>query len=458
MEPKAQYILYKYLYLFICDYTKEKSLHLAINELDRRHSQSFSAIRRHLVYKYSDSGMNDAIAYDMYNQESGEFITPKNFSYITLDRDSQLNSLVKLAQKQRLAYNNCVTELLEYYKNLVQSVQIMQKFFIKHSYSNKTLDNNIKLLINTQSVVDQIIKEKSLLKSKNKKHNKKHDDQFVSALHAYFPILKEYIHFRYKLSVKDSYFYEFCDILDTAIADARHHDDTPDEVAIKEFWEMCELPTRTHFYNRIKYTTEASIEEKPTPFKKTKEEKDKSKTKPNKVKTVKVVEEIKEVKVEIKPQENKKQDICDSSFAFEAEESFVGYSVAVDIYTPHEIMIIPKTFDHIGFRKETKNNIDVSKIKKIVVGKHISRLLDNAFVMFKGLEELEFAEDCTFYRLPKHMIGDCKIKSIIVPDSVDTIDSDCFILCKSLKSISVSKNVDTSFLNLPESCKIIVRN
>ena len=150
-------------------------------------------------------------------------------------------------------------------------------------------------------------------------------------------------------------------------------------------------------------------------------------------------------------------DICNSPFAFETEMSFY-VSTAVDLYRVHEVLVIPNAIKKVGFRKESKNGVDTNKVKKFVIPSHVTTLFENTFVMFKELEELEFDEDSLIYELPNYMIGDCNIKHIIVPDSVGEIRRSCFTLCKSLESISVSKHVRTTFLDLPEGCKIIVRD
>ena len=166
--------------------------------------------------------------------------------------------------------------------------------------------------------------------------------------------------------------------------------------------------------------------------------------------------EIVKEEVEVVSKKKEYTDICSSSFAFETEISFYS-AMAVDIYKAHEVLVIPTSITKVGFRKETKNNVDTSKVKKIVIGKHVKFLANDTFVMFNNLEELEFAEDCSIFDLPNHMIGNCKITHITIPDGVESIFSGCFELCKSLKSISVSKHLYTRFLKLPAGCEIIVR-
>lgn len=150
-------------------------------------------------------------------------------------------------------------------------------------------------------------------------------------------------------------------------------------------------------------------------------------------------------------------DVSSSAFAFETEiNSYVA--TAVDLCQAHESLIISNSIKKIGFRKESRNGIDTNKVKKFFIGSHVTTLFENTFVMFKELEELEFAEDSIIYELPNYMIGDCNITHIRIPDSVEHISRYCFSLCKSLRCINVSRNTRTSFLDLPEGCEIEVRD
>ena len=73
----------------------------------------------------------------------------------------------------------------------------------------------------------------------------------------------------------------------------------------------------------------------------------------------------------------------------------IVYLSAVDIYEAHEVMALPMTVRRASFREETRNGVDVSQLKKLIIGKHVNSLSVGAFRMFKGLRELEFDKDAS---------------------------------------------------------------
>ena len=131
--------------------------------------------------------------------------------------------------------------------------------------------------------------------------------------------------------------------------------------------------------------------------------------------------------------------------------------VATDVKTLFESYYIHKFTSSLNFKEQSKFGDNIKYVKKIVLPKELKVLHPGTFLMFKGLETLTFPKVSMITVFPKHMIGDCLVKEIYVPDSVYLIDKECFTLCKNLKKVSINACLDPKAINVPKGCKIVVR-
>jgi len=106
-------------------------------------------------------------------------------------------------------------------------------------------------------------------------------------------------------------------------------------------------------------------------------------------------------------------------------------------------------------------------LKKVVFPKSLDRILDSAFHGCYALIELEFPREEVHIFLGSSCFSSCGLKSVRLPDGIQTIGDYCFSFCTSLISIDLPDSIQTigkycfagctslELINLPDSIQTI---
>ena len=150
-------------------------------------------------------------------------------------------------------------------------------------------------------------------------------------------------------------------------------------------------------------------------------------------------------KVEIEqPIEKKAESNLESSIQAETPTSDFEYEIsndeviityytgnATEVAIPAEIEGCPVT--SIGFRA-----FEYCSLTSIIIPDSVTSIEDHAFVDCDSLTSITIPDSVT--SIGSHAFGDCSLTSITIPDSVTSISNVAFVRCNALRSIDVSEN------------------
>jgi hypothetical protein len=85
---------------------------------------------------------------------------------------------------------------------------------------------------------------------------------------------------------------------------------------------------------------------------------------------------------------------------------------------------------------------DLNKLKKVSISNHVKTLPKGAFYKKKELSKIYIDPNIDLRVIPEYCFGYCEsLKSIIIPDSVVTIEAKAFCGCTSISQIEVKQSV-----------------